>query len=229
MEQFKHYYEEYMKKLIICTSLLLASGLLFAKDTVTFNHKGELITPDEVHLIKGFSQVKEGFPQQAIESFPEASRYGTEQARLSIGQLQMEQNNYTEALAWLKLVNSKAVGQEGNINELKANIKAKLSDDKFNLAENRFLELEAIHNPIQAREYRENWRDGVNFSSSKLRRMTKSGMQFTRNPNLTERERSSQVFVKQQHAKVNPIKLRKDINNFVENYTYANESTSTDS
>ncbi len=207
-----------MKKIIFVVVTLLFSVFALARDSATFNANGDLIPPDLMHLTKGLDHEKKGYKKIAIKHFKKAAMYGNEHAKFFNGLLHMQDNNYVDAYAWLKVTDAEKINRVDKIDKLLQAIENSISADDLSVATDKAAKYQHIYNPLSASIHRQNWVNSFTHTGSRISgNNTTSGKKIFVNARIEERQINEMMVA---GTYVNQSTFEQSLQDFVYQYNY---------
>ncbi|WP_395374283.1 hypothetical protein [Marinicella sp. W31] len=154
-----------MKKTILILLLSLAfTSIAKTNIGLYFDEHGELIPPDQILVARALKQDQDGYKDLAMRYLKEAAAFGNDQAKYFTGLLYIQQKDWINGYAWLKLVHSGT----GDIDTLRPKIETLISDDEKQQAELVFQGLKEEYSTIAGFEKRDKWRRSIRPTGSRI-------------------------------------------------------------
>ncbi|WP_099018252.1 hypothetical protein [Marinicella litoralis] len=130
---------------------------------------GDIVKPDFEHIRLGLEDSKKGKDESALKRFKAAARYGNYYAITLISVNYINQKDFVNALAWLKLIDLSRSEQKDLISDTMNLLAKKLSPQQSANANQIHQELVATYGHEAALAYRESWKNRLQFTGSKIR------------------------------------------------------------
>ncbi len=149
--------------------LLLSFSVTHATSRLHFNKQGDIVKPDFEQVRLGLKDSKNGHLDSAMAHYKKAARFGNYYAMTLIAVEYIKQKDYVHAKAWLDLIDLNRTQQRDVITDT-----LNLLEQKLTSAE--LFESTKIHQNLLQKysheatfEYRESWREGLQFTGTKTR------------------------------------------------------------
>ena len=154
-----------MKKTTLILLLTLAcSAMANNKIGLYFDEHGELIPPDQILVARALKQDQDGYKGLAMKYLKEAAAFGNDQAKYFTGLLYIQQKDWINGYAWLKLVHSGT----GDIDTLRPKIETLISDEEKQQAEIVYQNLKEEYSTLAGFEKRDRWRRNIQPTGSRI-------------------------------------------------------------
>jgi len=151
------------------TTLILLLSLAFTSMAKTrvglyFDDHGKLIPPDQILVARALKQDKDGYKELAMRYLKEAASFGNDQAKYFTGLLYIQQKDWVNGYAWLKLVHSGT----GDIDSLRPKVETLISEEEKQRAEAIFENLKEQYSTLAGFEKRDAWRRSIRPTGSRI-------------------------------------------------------------
>lgn len=156
-------------KFIFALVFMVISHTGSAKTHVSFDQMGNMIAPDHKLLMLGKKANKKGHFADANEMFKKAALFGNEQAKVLLANNFINSQNYSSALAWLKLIELKHIENPETITQAIQSLKQILEPQQITASQALFKQLQATYNSQSAQQYRQVWRNKLQFTGTRIR------------------------------------------------------------
>ncbi len=156
-------------KLIYTGLLLIATSLTFARSSASFDAMGNITTPDSKHLILGKKANEKGRTEHANKRFKKAALLGNEHAKILLANNYIKEQDYSTALVWLKLIDPNQLNAHGQINQAIRSLNLSLTSEQRQTSQLLLDQLQQNYNQSAAQKNRQNWRNQLQFTGTRLR------------------------------------------------------------
>ena len=163
------------------TTFILLLALAFASTAKTrvglyFDDHGKLIPPDQILVARALKQDQDGYKELAMRYLKEAAAFGNDQAKYFTGLLYIQQKDWINGYAWLKLVHSGT----GDIDTLRPKVETLISEEEKQQAEVIYTNLKEEYSTLAGFEKRDKWRRSIRPTGSRI-----GGSKNMRSVNIT--------------------------------------------
>ena len=129
-----------------------------------FDDHGKLINPDDILISYAFKHDKDGFKNLAIKYLKESASYGNQNAMYFTGLLYLQQKDWSNGYAWLKLVGPDVF----DIQRLRAKVESLMTEEEKSHAEILYSQLKNDYSSLAGLDKREAWRKKIAFTGSRI-------------------------------------------------------------
>lgn len=188
-----------MKKTLLILSLVLSFSV-YSEVALQFNIRGEFIPPDVVLQERGLKAYEKGFLKSSKADLKKSAKFGNDRSKYLLALLNIQNNNWVKAYAWLKLIN----GSMQSKDELMKEIESTLSKTELAESTSVFKELKKDYNDKSSFKRRNKWERSLQGTGSHISGIdTMKIKRYKTNMPITSFE-----FKKQVHSYVHEYKSR---------------------
>ncbi len=116
-------------KLTYLLSLLIITSVSHARSSVSFDRMGNMLSPDTKIIRLGQKANKKGNIEYANKQFQKAAQYGNEEAKILLVNNFIKTQDFTTALAWLKLIDTKQINDPDTVTQSIKTLKRTLTNN----------------------------------------------------------------------------------------------------
>ena len=133
------------------------------KSSVEFDRESDLIPPDMLLLRKGLEAQEDGFRDSAMRYFKKAAAFGNNDAKYFVGMMNIQEKDWAEGYAWLKLVPAGTVDIDTTMPQIESLIK----DGERKSAMKKHEKLAKKYSPEEELRYREEWANNIEVTGTR--------------------------------------------------------------
>jgi len=154
-----------LRHIFILGLFVLFSQLAVAKtkSSVEFDRESDLIPPDMLLLRKGLEAQEDGFADSAMRYFKKSAAFGNNDAKYFVGMMNIQQKDWAEGYAWLKLVPPGTV----EIDKTMPQIESLLKDNERKSGMKKYERLAKKYNAAEELKYREEWASNIEVTGTR--------------------------------------------------------------
>lgn len=150
-------------------TLLLSFSLSLTASRLHFNKHGDIVKPDFEQVRLGLKDSEKGKVDSAMAHYKKAARFGNYYAMTLIAVEYIKQKDYVQAKAWLNLIDLNRTQQRDLISDTLNLLERKLTADQMAESAKTHQELLQKYSHEATFDYRESWRNGLQFTGTKTR------------------------------------------------------------
>ena len=155
-----------MKKLLTSLILLLIFCQAYGVEIgLRFDRYGNFINPDDYLVMTALEADKNGYKNDARWRLMDAAEFGNKHAQHFIGLHFLQEEDYINGLAWLKLA---GIDSADN-NNLISTLEQQLSHSDLKLSKEKLDELKQKYNFYTALERRAQWKKSLSFGGTRIK------------------------------------------------------------
>ena len=145
---------------------LLALSLSSAQAAgLYWDEEGKLVMPDDRLLYQALKMDNEGYKGDAMRKLKESAEFGNNRAKFFVGLLYLQQDNYVDAYAWLKLAGDGTLHND----QLTPKVEQTLKDrNQLSEANDKLDELKQTYNGHASLMRRMKWKKSIQFTGSRI-------------------------------------------------------------
>ena len=156
-----------LRHIFVLGLFVLFSQLAVAKkSSVEFDRESDLIPPDILYLRKGLEAQEDGFRDSAMRYFKKSAAFGNNDAKYFVGMMNIQEKDWAEGYAWLKLVPAGTV----EIDKTMPQIESLIKEGEKTSGMKKYEKLVKKYNADAELKHREEWASNIEVTGTPSKR-----------------------------------------------------------